>query len=106
MKIITMMLLMVFAAGAQAFRCGTSLVLEGDHLVEVLNKCGEPDYEQRWVEDRIILRQPHPLLPYERVLGTVVVTIWIYNRGGREFIRELRFENGRLAEIDTLGYGF
>lgn len=106
MKIITFLLLLSFAAGAQALRCGTDLVQKGDHITEVRKKCGEPDHQEKWIEDRIIHRRPHRLLPYESTIGSVVITLWTYNFGTRTLMRELRFENGRLVRIETLNYGY
>ncbi|MBD3649516.1 MAG: DUF2845 domain-containing protein [Pseudomonadales bacterium] len=106
MRIVTIFLLLSLSPPAAALRCGSDLVTEGDHVTEVLDKCGEPDYREKWVEDRLILRRPHPLLPYEQSAGAVVVNLWTYNFGRRQFMRELRFENGRLVHIERLNYGF
>lgn len=106
MRIFTILLLLSMAAGAQALRCGTDLIQKGDHITEVKRKCGEPEYQEKWVEDRIIHRRPHRLLPYERTIGSVVITLLTYNFGTRTLMRELRFENGRLVRIETLDYGY
>ncbi len=106
MRLLTIILLLSFAAAAQALRCGNDLVQKGDHITEVLEKCGEPDYREKWIEDAIIHRRPHRLLPPEHTIGSVVVSLWTYNFGRRQFMRELRFENGRLVDIETLDYGF
>ena len=36
----------------------------------------------------------------------VPVEAWIYNLGPNKLMRRLRFENGFVAEIETLGYGY
>jgi hypothetical protein len=36
----------------------------------------------------------------------VSVEAWVYNFGPNKLMRRLRFENGVLAQIETLGYGY
>ena len=43
----TMAMLAEPAYSAASMRCGNELVSVGDHLVEVLGKCGEPVYAER-----------------------------------------------------------
>lgn len=106
MRIFTLVLLLSITVSTQALRCGTHLVQKGDHITEVKRKCGEPVHQEKWLEDRIILRKPHRLLPHEHRLGSVVVTLLTYNFGSRSLMRELRFENGRLVKIESLDYGY
>lgn len=91
---------------AYAFRCGTSLALKGDHLIEILKKCGEPDYKEKYSKQGFGFHQIHPVLSLQRTYGTIVVEVWTYNRGPHRFIQQLKFENGFLKEIKSLGYGF
>jgi hypothetical protein len=63
-----------------AMRCGNALVLTGDREFEVLRKCGEPDF--------------------------VSIDGWAYNLGPNLFIHYLRFDNGRLTEIELGEYGW
>ena len=93
---------------AFAFRCGSDLIVEGDTRGEVLAKCGEPT-------DVIALRSVfrRPMIwtngrPY--YIGTdymeVPVESWVYNLGPHKLMRRLRFEDGVVAEIETLGHGY
>ena len=98
-------------AGSPAFaalRCGTRLVSEGDTRSEVAHKCGEPT---EIVAEKSIFRRPAIWAdgqPY--FIGNdymeIEVESWIYNFGPNKFMRKLRFEGGRLADIETLGYGY
>jgi hypothetical protein len=90
------------APSAWALRCGSSLVNAGDYKLEVLRKCGEPAF----ADSRIELR-------YTKLYGTglefgqyVPITIdeWVYDFGPNRFVQLLRFENGRLVDIQSLGY--
>jgi hypothetical protein len=92
---------------AWSFHCGTKLVHEGDTRAEVRAKCGEPAD----VEVRSILRRPVIWLrgrPF--FAGTDFVEIpvetWLYNLGPNKLMRRLRFEDGVLVEIETLGHGY
>ena len=54
LSIFSLVVLMLWGtAGASfAFRCGTSLVSEGDTRAVVTYKCGDPDYFDSWEEER------------------------------------------------------
>lgn len=97
----------VAAAPAWAFRCGNRLVVEGDTQATVLARCGEPSE----VRTRAVLR-PAVFWRYGRALRAgpgvmeVEVDTWIYNLGPNRLMRRLRFEDGIVVEIETLGYGY
>ncbi|MCB1624968.1 MAG: DUF2845 domain-containing protein [Pseudomonadales bacterium] len=95
------------AAPAHAFRCGNKLVHEGDTRSEVAAKCGEPTEVSR----RSVWRQPiiwHRGRPFYVGDGLIEIPVetWIYNLGPRKFMRRVRFEDGVVVEIETLGYGY
>lgn len=91
-----------------AFRCGTKLVSEGDTRSEVASKCGEPDDV---ITKKSVFRRPviwtrgRPYYIGEDYME-VHVEAWIYNLGPNKLMRSLRFEDGILAEIETLGHGY
>ena len=88
-------LILLAAEASAAFRCGTSLVDEGDWPVEVRERCGEPDY---------VAEYPQAVLPGLGIINTI--EHWYYNPGPGRFIRRLEFRDGRLHREDTMGYGF
>lgn len=95
------------AAPAQAFRCGSRIVTEGDTRAEVRAKCGDPAD----IERRSVWRRPVVWLhgrPYFASTDQIEIPIesWVYNLGPRKLMRRLRFEDGRVIEIETLGYGY
>ena len=95
------------ATPAYAFRCGSRLVSEGDTRGEVRAKCGEPAE----VEQRSIWRQPVVWLhgrPYQLSNDQIEIPVesWVYNLGPNKLMRRVRFEDGRVVEIETLGYGY
>jgi hypothetical protein len=98
----------LFAAlPAHAFRCGTKLVHEGDTRSEVIAKCGEPSE----IDQRTLLRRPVFWIrgrPFHvgDALVDVSVEVWVYNLGPHKLMRRVRFEDGLVVEIETLGYGY
>ena len=42
----------------------------------------------------------------DRIITTVSVDDWIFNFGPNQFPYQLHFENGRVARIDSLNYGY
>lgn len=110
-------LTLLIAEPAEAFRCGTRLVKDDMHEAEVLAICGDPairrdlgyvlrSYDIRarhrpgfgWTEYRT---NGHSYLSHE-----VVVTEYIYNLGPRKKMRRVVFEGGFVVRIELLGYGY
>lgn len=107
--IAALMLACAFApsAFADAMRCGSKLVTIGDSRAAVRNTCGEPND----VETRSIVRRPTyelngRVIYYGDGYVEVPVEIWTYNFGPYKLIRRVRFVDGRVDEIETLGYGY
>ena len=114
----TMLVVALLAAEpAVAFRCGSKLVKDGMHEVQVVAVCGEPttrrhlgyalrsyDYRLRrntgpgWTADH---SPGYGLLTQE-----VIITEYVYNFGPRKLMRRLIFEGGVLVTIETIGYGY
>jgi hypothetical protein len=74
----------------------------------VLAHCGQPTE----VESRsAILRRPlvwirgRPFSAGESLVE-IPVDVWVYNLGPSKLMRRLRFEDGKLVNIETLGYGY
>ncbi len=95
------------AAQAQALRCGTKLVTEGDTRGEVTAKCGDPaevDHSSVWVTPTTWIHGRPVQLSGNMI--EVPVELWLYNLGPNKLMRRIRFENGRVVAIETLGYGY
>jgi hypothetical protein len=91
---------------AWAMRCGTRLVVEGDLAIDVRSKCGEPtDITRKSVlKPAIIWLNGRPVQVGSGLLD-VSVEIWTYDLGPLKLMRQLRIEDGKVVQIDTLGYG-
>jgi hypothetical protein len=95
------------AVQADAMRCGNRLVSEGDTRSQVRGLCGEPSD----IQTRTILRRPHysvngRLVYYGDGLIEIPVETWTYNFGPYKLMRRVRFVDGQVEEIETLGYGY
>ena len=109
MKFINLLLLISLCISltteASSFRCGRKLVQTGDHKLDVLQKCGEPDYaDQRLGLSGSQFRYPRGTLEIDQY-EQVIIDEWIYNFGPTQFKQFLLFENGILKEIRDLDYG-
>jgi hypothetical protein len=103
------MFLLAFAApvSADAMRCGSKLVSNGDTRAKVRQMCGAPTD----VQTRTILRRPYydfhgRLVYFGDGLIEIPVEIWTYNFGPYKLMRRVRFFDGLVEDIDTLGYGY
>jgi hypothetical protein len=105
------------AAADDGMRCGSRLVSKGDTLYAVRSVCGEPDATDRRVVTRTEVRRVQaPCFRDERgavkcerataVQVDVIVDEWTYDFGTQRFVRLLTFENGRLLNVATGGYGY
>lgn len=101
-------------------RCGNHIISEGDPQAKVAAICGEPEY----VQSSTIIRAGTPrqplslldeyrrwrngreLLSHERSYVEVPVEVWVYNLGPNKLMREVRFEDGRVVHVESLGYGY
>lgn len=94
-------------AFADGFSCGNRVVTDGMSSAEVRRVCGEPAQ----ITSKPILRRPVIWRfgrPYYVGSGEVevIVETWLYNFGPTRLLRQLRFEDGVLRDVETLGYGW
>jgi hypothetical protein len=97
----------ITTAHADAMRCGSRLVTFGDTRAAVRSLCGEPTD----VQTRSILRRPtYDLRGRVIYFGDgyieIPVEVWTYNFGPYKLMRQVRFVDGRVDEIETIGYGY
>jgi len=102
-----LLLTVAVPASADGLRCGSKLVTTGDPRAKVRQFCGEPTD----VQTRSILRRPvfgfgGRVYSYGDGYVEVPVEIWTYNFGPYKLMREIRFVDGRIEDIETLGYGY
>ena len=118
-RLLLLIMALAFSDAALALRCGNKLVQRGDPMPKVLKICGEPvATQQRSIVRRGIPRSrvyrdgelrdysDEELLIKDRSYVEVLVEEWTYNFGPRKLMRIIRFENGLVAEVKELGYGY
>lgn len=94
--LLTCTLLGALALPARAdLRCDRGIVRQGDRMAEVSLACGEPDVK---VVLHSVLTAQAGFVPVEEE--------WQYNFGTQQFMRFLRFQNGRLSQVVTGPRGF
>lgn len=116
-RVTALLLGLLLANPAAAFRCGNKLVKDGMHEQEVVAICGQPatrrnmgyairgyplrvreNYAPGWSHARDIA--------YGRLVEEVIITEYLYNFGPRKLMRRLLFEGGVLVSIESTGYGY
>jgi len=83
-------------------RCDLAL-RPGDTKVDALGRCGPPATSVAW-------RAPRTMVVETGQMATVGdsarVELWVYNLGPNQFLRLVRFEDGRVTSVETGGYGY
>lgn len=108
--------LALFSAPADAFRCGSKIVTVDMHEAQVRRACGAPTtmrYIGRAVRDvNVPIQRNHgggwtsQRFPGYGFSQEVVITEYVYNFGPRKLMRRLLFEGGVLVSVETIGYGY
>lgn len=112
-----LLLVLISATPAHAFRCGNKIVIKDMHEQQVLSVCGEPTSIRHLGYTMVGVRLPRSRgLPfdgaawrdadYNYYTQEVAVTEYVYNFGPRKFMRRLIFEGGVLVTIESIGYGY
>jgi len=86
---------------ADTLRCGNRLAAVGDTKAEVTIKCGSPAWMDDWTDEII-----NNVNTAAELRVSVARERWVYNFGPNSFLRFLLFENGKLVDIATGGYGY
>lgn len=89
---------------AHALRCGSRIITRGDHAAKLLNYCGEPTLIQTRLAQRSVVGKFGHIYP--GFVEDVLIEEWTYNFGPYRLMRVVRVENGFVAEISHLGYGY
>ncbi len=81
--------------------CDGDEIKKGYTQYEILQRCGEPFFKDSRSEERLSAVDKH-----SNRLVEIRVDEWTYNFGPDQFLRILKFENGRLVDIETGDRGF
>jgi hypothetical protein len=98
-KFFAVMFLLVVAVPAQALRCGTKLVNEGDLALQVRDKCGDPVSEELiGYTLRPGFSSANRNVAYDREYK---IEQWVYGID-MGYYNVLTFEGGRLKRIERI----
>lgn len=95
------------AAHAASIRCGSELASDGASKADVLFKCGEPfmkDTRTETVGEKVKQKDADSSTTTERTV-TRTFEEWTYNFGRQRLMQVVVFENGRLVDVRSGGYG-
>ena len=94
-------------AHADGMRCGGRLIRDGDARAEVRTFCGEPaDVQTRTILRRPVYNVSGRIVYYGDGLVEIPVETWTYNFGPNKLMRRVRFIDGIVDDVETLGYGY
>jgi hypothetical protein len=96
--------LLFATAPAHAFRCGSRIITRGDPAEKILRFCGEPTSAQTRFSQRTYISEYGRVYP--GFIEELVIEEWTYNLGPHQLMRVVRLENGIVADIKHLGYGY
>jgi len=98
--IVLMLFLLPAWSYADSISCTGGIVSTGDSTVDLITKCGKPEWKESYQEE--ITDQVNPNLK-ERTYSTLEK--WTYNFGPQQFLRTVTLRNGMISEISTGTYG-
>jgi len=92
---------------AQSIRCGNKLVSRGTISAEVVARCGDPAQVEHKTEYQSVTAST--LGRQNLAIGSTIevqIELWTYNFGPNKLMQRIRFEDGIVVRIESLGYGF
>jgi Protein of unknown function (DUF2845) len=101
--IVTAMNASAFATESGTMSCQGGIVSIGDTAGEVVSKCGQPAYATQREQKKVTEGSKSSR---ETVITTVTIDDWTFNFGPNQFQYRLLLENGRVASIESLNYGY
>lgn len=102
--VLAVALMLAAMSPAHAFRCGTRIITRGDHADKILKFCGEPISVQTRLTQRGFVSKYGQYYP--SLIEEVIVEEWTFNFGPHQLMRIVRLENGLVADVKYLGYGY
>jgi hypothetical protein len=92
---------------AQSVVCAGRIIGEGTSRAEVVAACGDPaqvDHKSVY-NGAAVVTGGSP----NAIVGSTVeaqIEIWTYNFGPNKLMQRIRFEDGVVVRIESLGYGY
>jgi hypothetical protein len=91
-------------AMAQSLRCDDKIISTGTIRAKVLTLCGDPAQ----VVQKSVYYRPLASVDYRAnpITVEVQVEVWIYNFGPDRLMQRIRFEDGVVVRIESVGFGY
>jgi hypothetical protein len=92
---------------AQSLRCDRKIISGGATRAEVAAFCGDPvQVDQKSAYYRPIDSVGNQSNLRAPAVVEVQVEVWTYNFGPNRLMQRIRFEDGVVVRIESLGYGY
>ena len=85
--------------------CDPAVLGEGKLKVEILARCGAPSAIDALEEERRTIRKVDGATVQGEAV-TVRIELWTYDFGPNQFLRFVRFEDGKVTRVETGSYGY
>ena len=113
-KLFSLVACLPLSALGQSLQCGEKLISSGTSQAEVAARCGQPtqiEHQTLYGETGTVVGPPATPLGLLPPIGVragaeTPVEVWTYNFGPTRLMQRIRFENGVVVKIESLGYGF
>jgi hypothetical protein len=95
-----------YLAQAEGLVCGNLIIERGSSREEVRSQCGDPaqiDSHSAWTGNSGIIGRHPGIAP--GAATEIQVEIWVYNFGPNKLMERIRFEDGIVVDIQSMGYG-
>lgn len=89
---------------ADSIRCGSRIITRGSSSAELTAFCGDPAQVTKSSSYVGGARGADGV--DNGTTAEIVVEVWTYNFGPNQLMERVRIENGIVAQIDSLGYGY
>jgi len=99
-KALLFVVLLPSALVAAEYRCADKIISAGNTSVDLLMKCGEPDWKQSHSEAII-----ETIDKDSKRKTTITVEEWTYNLGPDRFMRIFKLRDGKVVDVQSGGYG-
>jgi hypothetical protein len=106
LKLPLLVLLPALAHG-QTLRCSDKIISTGSSRAEVAALCGDPaQVDHKTLYNNVSAASAGQTSVVTGTSGEIQIELWTYNFGPNKLMQRIRFEDGVVVHIESLGYGF
>src|SRR5262249_47724016 len=102
--VVALLLCLPLPALCQTIRCSDRIISEGSSRFEIQALCGDPQQvEQKTIFNNVATGVPNAAGIVAGTSVEVHVELWTYNFGPNKLMQRIRFEDGVVVRIESLG---